>query len=50
MDHNQYNLANKVYNGHIYVEMRHAVWGLPQEGILANKLLKKHLTPHGYFE
>lgn len=23
---------------------------LPQAGILANKLLKKHLTKHGYFE
>jgi hypothetical protein len=46
----QYNLANKVHNGHIYVEMRCAVWGLPQAGILANKFLKKHLAPHGYFE
>jgi hypothetical protein len=30
--------------------MRRAVWGLPQAGILANKLLKKRLAPHGYFE
>ena len=30
--------------------MRRAVWGLPQAGILANKLLKKRLAPHGYHE
>jgi hypothetical protein len=46
----QYDLANKVHNRHIYVEMRRAIWGLPQAGILANKLLKKCLAPHGYFE
>ncbi len=46
----QYGLANKVHNGQIYVEMRCAVWGLPQAGILANKLLKNYLAPHGYFE
>jgi len=26
------------------------VWGLPQAGILANKLLRKRLKPHGYYE
>jgi hypothetical protein len=26
------------------------MWGLPQDGILTNKLLKKCLAPHGYFE
>jgi hypothetical protein len=46
----QYALKDKVLNGHIYLEMRRAVWGLPQAGILANKLLKKRLAPHGYFE
>jgi hypothetical protein len=46
---NQYNFANKVHNGHIYVKMCRAVWG-PQAGILANKLLQKHLAPHVYFE
>jgi hypothetical protein len=46
----QYDLPNKVHNGHIYVEMRRAMWGLPQPGILANKLLRKRLAPHGYFE
>ncbi len=30
--------------------MRRAVWGLPQAGILANKLLCKRLLPHRYYE
>ncbi len=46
----QYDLINKVHNQHIYVEMHCAMWGLPQAGILANKLLQKHLAPHGYFK
>jgi hypothetical protein len=43
----QYNLLTKVHQGHIYLEMRRAVWGLPQAGILANKLLCKRLAPMG---
>jgi hypothetical protein len=46
----QYALKDKVLNRHIYLEMHRAVWGLPQAGILANKLLKKRLAPHGYYE
>jgi hypothetical protein len=46
----QYGLANKIHNGHIYLEMQRVVWGLPQAGIFANKLLKKRLAPHGYYE
>ncbi len=46
----QYNLNTHVYHGFIYLEMRHALWGLPQVGILANKLLRHRLLPHGYFE
>jgi hypothetical protein len=46
----QYAMKDKVLNGHIYLEMQRAVWGLPQAGILANKLLKKCLAPHGHFE
>jgi hypothetical protein len=40
----QYNLDK------LDLEMRRAVWGLPQAGILANKLLRKRLLPHGYYE
>jgi hypothetical protein len=46
----QYDFANKTHNGYIYLEMQRAVWGLPQASILANKLLKKCLAPHGYYE
>ena len=46
----QYNLLNKVVKGHIYLEMQRARWGLPQAGILANKLLCKRLAPNGYYK
>ncbi len=46
----QYDLQRHVCNGFINLEMRQAVWGLPQVGILANKLLRWHLLPHGYFQ
>jgi hypothetical protein len=32
------------------MEIRKGMYGLPQAGILANKLLKKRLARHGYFE
>ncbi len=37
----QQDFNKHALNGFIYLEMRHAVWGLPQAGILANKLLRK---------
>jgi hypothetical protein len=46
----QYNLLSKVVKGYIYLEIRHTVWGLPQVGALANKLLRKRLAPKGYYE
>jgi hypothetical protein len=46
----QYNLEKHVKNGFVYIEMCRAVWGLPQAGILANKLLRKRLVPHGYYK
>jgi hypothetical protein len=46
----QYNLTKHVLNGFIYLEMLQAVWGLSQAGILANKLLHKHLLPQGYYK
>eukprot|EP00804_Cyclotella_cryptica_P017160 CCRYP_003375-RA/>CCRYP_003375-RA protein AED:0.38 eAED:0.38 QI:0/0/0/1/0/0/2/0/339 len=47
---NAYNLWDKVYNGHIYMEIWRGCYGLPQAGILANKLLKKRLAADGYFK
>jgi hypothetical protein len=46
----QYNLTKHILNGFIYRKMRRAVWGLPQAGILTNKLLRKQLLPHGYYK
>eukprot|EP00804_Cyclotella_cryptica_P019675 CCRYP_016443-RA/>CCRYP_016443-RA protein AED:0.57 eAED:0.37 QI:0/0/0/1/1/1/2/0/345 len=46
----QYKLHDKIYKGFIYMEIRRGCYGLPQSGILANKLLKKRLAKHGYFE
>ena len=44
----QYNLGEKAKNGFVYLEMRKTIYGLPQAGSLANKLLKERLEPHGY--
>ena len=46
----QYNLHMHTLNRFVYLEMQWAVWGLPQAGILANKLLRQRLLPHGYYE
>ena len=45
-----YNLQEKALNGYVYMEIRRGMYGLPQAGILANKLLRKRLGRHGYFE
>jgi len=46
----QYNLGEKAKNGSVYLELRKAIYGLPQAGCLANKLLKERLEPHGHRE
>ena len=46
----QYNLREHEKGGFVYVEIRRAIYGLPQAGALANKLLKERLAPFGYFE
>ena len=45
-----YNLQQKIKNGYVYMRIVRGLYGLPQAGILANKLLRKHLAPHGYYE
>ena len=37
----QYDLANKVHNGFLYCAIIRCMYGLPQSGILADKLLRK---------
>ena len=44
-----YNLQDKVYNGFIYVEINKGMYGLPQAGLLANKLLQRRLAKFGYY-
>jgi hypothetical protein len=46
-----YRLNNKVLNGYVYMKICKGMYGLPQAGILANKLLKKCLraTAHTGF-
>ena len=34
----------------MYLEIRKAIYGLPQGGILANKQLREKLEPAGYYE
>jgi hypothetical protein len=45
-----YRLCAKALDAYVYVEIRKGMCGLPQAGILANKLLNLHLARHGYFE
>ena len=43
-----YGVHDKVKNGYVYCEIVRGMYGLPQTGILANKLLKKRLAVHDY--
>ncbi len=45
-----YRLREKAVDGYVYMEIRKGMYGLPQAGILANKLLKLWLACHGYFK
>lgn len=47
---NQYQLMENARNGFVYLEIRKAIYGLTQAGILANKLLRHRLQPAGYYE
>ncbi len=46
----QYDLNKHALHGFVHLEMRRAVWGLPQASILANKRLHRKLAPFGYHE
>ena len=46
----KYNLKEKVdENGWVYVQIELGMYGLPQAGHLADKLLEKHLDLEGYY-
>jgi hypothetical protein len=44
----KYKLMEKERNGKVYIRIDKGMYGLPQEGRLANTLLVTWLTPHGY--
>ena len=46
----QYKLQENAQNGQVYLEVRKAIYRLPQVGALANKQLKTFIAPGGYYE
>ena len=47
----EYNLKEKVHtNRYVYIEIQKGMYGLPQVSMLANKLPKRRLAKHGYYE
>ena len=46
----QYNLLEHEKGGYVYLEIRRAIYGLPQSGCLTNQQLKEFLEPHGYYK
>jgi hypothetical protein len=46
----EYNLLSLLSDGHVYVEVQKGMYGLPQAGILANQLLSRCLSIHGYHQ
>lgn len=45
-----YDLHDKVKNGYVYYEIVRSMYGLPQAGMLANKLLNERLAVHDYYK
>lgn len=46
---NEYNLDNITHKNKVYIKIIKGMYGLPQAGMLANRQLKKSLSPFGYF-
>ncbi|KAL7481927.1 hypothetical protein ACHAW6_007610 [Cyclotella cf. meneghiniana] len=46
----EYNLTHHIRDGWVYFKIICSVYGLPQSGILTNKLLKKCLNQSGYYK
>ena len=45
----KYNLRAIEKNGWVYCKIVKGMYGLPQAGLIANKLLKKRLARKGYY-
>ena len=46
----EYNLLELAHDGYVYIEINKGMYGLPQAGILANKLLARRLAKKGYHQ
>ena len=46
----QYELGKQAKNCFVYLEIKRAIYGLPQAGALTNKQLREYLAPAGYYE
>jgi hypothetical protein len=46
---NKYNLNALAFDCWVYIEIRKGMYGLKQEGLLANQLLQTRLAPFGYY-
>ena len=46
----KYGLRKIAHNGWVYIRIKKGMYGLPEAGILANKLLKQRLAKNGYYE
>ena len=46
----EYKLLDLVHEGYVYIEINKGMYGLPQAGLLANKLLGKRLAKYGYYQ
>ena len=46
----KYNLRDIVHNKYVYFKINMGMYGIPEAGILSNKLLKKWLSKHGYYK
>ena len=44
----QYELWDKVHDGHVYMKIVKGMYRIPQAGIMAYKKLVNHLKPYGY--
>ena len=44
----QYNLHQLKHNGFIYYRIQKVMYGIPQAGMIANKLLQNRLAKHEY--
>jgi hypothetical protein len=45
-----YKLTPLIYRDYIFVEINKGMYGLPQAGLLGNKILARRLAKYGYFQ